>query len=364
MLFDFAVSDSPELIPALRSLWFPTHAAVRGQENGIHLAESLAEAACDTVLLTDDTSLAKHEFASQFDRVIQLDIDRPQQPAETIGESWLALFFAQTIEAISTMEPGTLLWIHCAGLNGTWDAPYALRQSLADEDDPDPPTDITPPSGNFDPKHDEPDILLGHQQAYSAQLTMLDDFLGVFLDVVRALDTPTMFSLLSTRGYPLGEHGTIGTTNSLNSESLHVPLMVRWPDGRASATRSQSLVQPGSLYQLLIRWLTADDGTVFPFSQSVLANQSQEVALSVCDQHQAIQTHAWKLIRKIGSESIQLYNKPDDRWEVNDVHDRCPRIVPELISLLDDCLSRLNEFEDTPRIVDRLNLTLDERLTT
>ncbi len=50
-------------------------------------------------------------------------------------------------------------------------------------------------------------------------------------------------------------------------------------------------------------------------------------------QTQAIQTHAWKLIRH-GSK-CELYAKPDDRWEVNDVSRRCPHIVESLAGLLD-----------------------------
>ena len=58
----------------------------------------------------------------------------------------------------------------------------------------------------------------------------------------------------------------------------------------------------------------------------------------------SIQTHAWKLIKKTSADGLsngdqlELYAKPDDRWEVNDVSRRCPKIVEALETLLDQWL--------------------------
>jgi len=35
-----------------------------------------------------------------------------------------------------------------------------------------------------------------------------------------------------------------------------------------------------------------------------------------------------------------LYGKPDDRWEVNDVADRCPEVVERLSAALDEAVLR------------------------
>ena len=35
-------------------------------------------------------------------------------------------------------------------------------------------------------------------------------------------------------------------------------------------------------------------------------------------------------------ETPRLYAKPDDRWEVNDVANRCPGVVEELQAAADD----------------------------
>ena len=53
---------------------------------------------------------------------------------------------------------------------------------------------------------------------------------------------------------------------------------------------------------------------------------------------ESLQTHAWKLIRSNGT---RLYVRPDDLWEVNDVHSRCMNITNSLEALLDAGVKRL-----------------------
>ena len=63
---------------------------------------------------------------------------------------------------------------------------------------------------------------------------------------------------------------------------------------------------------------------------------------------ESIQTHAWKLIRGNGT---RLYVRPDDVWEVNDIHSRCMDITNSLEALLDTGAERLlagSPFLDKP----------------
>lgn len=348
ILLENAISDSPDLAIALRSLWLPTHAAITragGQlDYSDHLADQLATIGVQSILLTDDSGVAQLELASCFDRIIELDAELVKNAADAAGDTWLAKFFAQTVEALRNLEPGSLLWIHCRGLNGPWDAPYEYRRQLADFEDPDPPEFVDPPQTWFYDQFDSPDIQLGYQQACAAQVLLLDELLGVMFDVFRNGDDSTLFSLLSTRGFPLGEHCLVGAPENLHGESIHVPWFVRWPDLRCQACRLQNLVQPNSIYYLLKSWFEDEDHSVQPFRTQVMPDRTTEAACSVWQNQESIQTHAWKMIRDRSDESqpaIRLYKKPDDRWEVNDVHDRCPQIVPALEILLDQCLDSL-----------------------
>jgi hypothetical protein len=49
-----------------------------------------------------------------------------------------------------------------------------------------------------------------------------------------------------------------------------------------------------------------------------------------------------------GDSPPQLYVKPDDRWEANDVASRCPQIVERLSELLSDFEQRCREGRPLP----------------
>ena len=124
-----------------------------------------------------------------------------------------------------------------------------------------------PPSLPFTAGVDDPDILLGYQQACAAQVMLIDDFRGVILELMDSDPRwkSTMFCLMATRGYPLGEHhwvgdpmlagsetsaeaSRLGQRATLHDESLHVPLMICLPDrpefNDTRAVRNASLLQP------------------------------------------------------------------------------------------------------------------------
>jgi len=192
---------------------------------------------------------------------------------------------------------------------------------------------------------------------------LLDQFLGVLLDLIDSdpFWQSTLLCFTSTRGYPLGEHGILGHNSSQKegvlsnyNESIHVPMMISMPETPEfddfRSVRNRSLQQTDLINDCLVDWF-ADDASQF-------VGQLQSLAFDVpnlCDQavviksegndHSlvSIQTHAWKLIKRVGnddsqSEQVELYAKPDDRWEVNDVSRRCPHIVEALSEILDKWL--------------------------
>jgi len=62
-----------------------------------------------------------------------------------------------------------------------------------------------------------------------------------------------------------------------------------------------------------------------------------EQANSTADSWNSIQTGNWKLIHPSDStDSAQLFAKPDDRWDMNDVSRRCADVVDELLGVDQD----------------------------
>ncbi len=81
--------------------------------------------------------------------------------------------------------------------------------------------------------------------------------------------------------------------------------------------------------------------SLLPLTQSPSTDWRRDRAISIAAGQRAIRTAAW-FLRESGSHegphdqerSYQLFGKPDDRWEVNDVANRCPEIVKLLIAAM------------------------------
>src|SRR5262249_41137734 len=138
-----------------------------------------------------------------------------------------------------------LVWIHSRGLFGPWDAPLALQESLLDPEEGDPPPfeEVQPPDLALGDLND-PDARYAISCAYAAPVMVLDgcidaidEFLSQFQGNERWLTV-----LIGSRGFALGEHGHVGGGHGrLHAETLHVPMLWRFPDRSGSLARSERL---------------------------------------------------------------------------------------------------------------------------
>lgn len=363
--------------------WAATPDPVAGLDamlTGRHPLSRKAESPADVVLsnlvatyVTDRMVLSSDEISRSFDRVVQIDADVPtESPAESFDRTATARFFAELIDWIADTDESDLFWVDFHGLTDRWDAPLAMRDAFRAEEDPEAPTLVEPPSGEFHLSSDDPDLLLGYQQAYAAQVQVFDRCLEVLMETLRAegqLDR-TLLILTGQRGYPLGEHGVVGYYRpTLHKESLHVPLLVRWPDSPWAGFRSQGLIQTCQLWDALAAWfLNQPERLSGRLTQEIVregageefdTRRSGSNVITSTDSNDSgammIATSAWKLIRGAGRK---LYVRPDDLWEFNDVHDRCRTIVDKMDAALDQAIDRLRE---TGQLND---LELDEDLLT
>ena len=252
LLCEFMVSDSPGLESVYRSYWTGRHAMDGRPADGTIMAEA-AKAGLKTILLTDEPRLAEHLLAAGFAEKILLPTEELAAPAKEIAETQIARLTQAAMEVIARQREPYLLWIHSRGMSGAWDAPLEYRNAFRDEDDPQPGDFTAPPlikkDGVFDP-----DELLRYVHAYAGQVTVMDLCLGALLDAAEEhrMAKDTLFAFTSPRGYPLGEHGQVGPVeDSLYGEVLNVPLIIRLPLGSGALTRTQELIQPGDLHDLL-----------------------------------------------------------------------------------------------------------------
>ena len=247
--------------------------------------------------------------------------------AEEWDETHAAKFFAQSIQAIEQLGDNELLWLHTRGLGNPWDAPYEFRNQFADEEDPEPTGSAQVPSLFLDEDYD-PDTLHEMQCAFAGQIVLLDQCLAVLLSVVQATAAAkqAMFVLAAPRGFPLGEHLRIGWKDAqLYHELLHVPAFIRYPDGTNALQRTHGLGEVCEISQAVVDWYGDKNVT-----DATLAH-SRKYSASFGSGDALLRTPAWLLrfedANNFSEADVELFLKPDDQNEVNNVSDRCSHVV-------------------------------------
>jgi arylsulfatase A-like enzyme len=208
---------------------------------------------------------------------------------------------------------------------------------LAPVDEPVPPF-ADPPTGPFDRSDlDAWDYL---HRTFAAVITKLDAELGhLFADLrTRELDRTAAWIVTSDFGHPLGEHGQIGLHRPwLHEELVHLPLILRLPGAEQGGRRVNGFTQPPDLSRTLLALLglTPPAGVpgfnLLPLARGEASSSREFAVMSLVLGEAAeigIRTDEWALLvptRVPEGDSPRepmLFEKPDDRWEVNDLRAR------------------------------------------
>lgn len=341
VLCEFALADATDLPTVYRSYWQGLH-AMSPHRPVPSLPEMAATRGIHCALVTDEPEIVELPGAASFSDRIVLTLPPVERPAAEVVQTQMAQLFAAAADWLQHAAEPFLLWIHARGMAGAWDAPVEFRNQYADEDDPLPPESVTPPVKRFGDSPD-PDELLGYQHAYAGQVALWDDCLGAFLQTAQA--TPgwerTLLAMTSPRGYPLGEHRWVGGSGEVvYGEQVHVPCLIRLPQDRGAAVRCHGLVQPPDLCASLSDALQLAAGDQPRWGQSLLPLAAESLpwrdrAATTAPAVQALRTPAWMLVRGQDGRR-ELFAKPDDRWEANEVANRCQEAVEQLDEALDE----------------------------
>ena len=285
-------------------------------------------------LITDDPSAVEAFPGSEVAELSTQSVERAADVADTA----FAEFCSAVVERLDAWlgdGAGSLTWVHTRGLCGPWDAPLELRAELLDEDDPPPLEDLQPPT-EMDSTAD-PDLQLLYRTAYLAQVAAIDACFGPLWHAINEVmaDRETLLVLTGSRGFALGEQGRIGTDCcQYHSNRLHLPWLLHVCDDELPRPRVAGLAQPADLFTTLLDWLglavpaSTDGLSALPHMEEGTAIP-RELAVAQGDNECALLTPDW-LLRQVGEEGPQLFAKPDDRWEHNDVAVRCREEVEQL----------------------------------
>jgi arylsulfatase A-like enzyme len=373
-LLDCCFADSAELSSVYRALWRSLHPLRPDaiDRDAPSLPRLLAKGGYQTTLITDNTDIVGDTAAGDFDECIQLDGAIAHQ-VEDASDTCLARICAAASEAIQLLgaKPAPqLVWVHSRGMYGPWDAPLELQRSLLDQEEGDPaPFDgIRPPNLALDEVHD-PDLAYAVNCAYAAQIMVLDACVDGLVERVMEVKGAGawLVVLIGCRGFGLGEHGWIGAGGGrLSAELLHVPMLWRFPDGMGALARSRCLSSHLDLGPTLLDWVGAasappavlcDGLSLLPLARDARVEWRDALLAANSAGERVVRTADWCLRRgtppitfDVTSPSVtssdsndvavELFVRPDDQLEANNVAGLCQDEVAQLSQSLDSLAER------------------------
>ena len=369
-LVEHAMADDPRpastsRLRSLRGMWDGRHVMCPRQPTdcGQLIRQCAAQGICAT-LVCDDAEVAKYSGEIGFARIRTLPQQGPATPAIDEFATRFGQLIAAAIDELVEMPSRSLLWIQASTLLHAWDAPSQLCAELLDEDDPHPPEQLPAPHIELDSQVD-PDLAWGWSVRYAAELRAIDACLAVLLSAVHEAPqvSAPLLLLTATHGYPLGEHHIVGLAenSSLHSELVHVPHFVRYPDGYRAMQRDQRLCQSATVYSTLAEWLEMAPSSTNLGAYSLSGPSATRAVAQLGDQW-ALRTPAWYALVQgdIEQGDIQMYVKPDDRFDFNDVSQLCVDEAQSIRHELTEfaAAAQREQLDSLPPLPDELCLTM------
>ena len=208
------------------------------------------------------------------------------------------------------------------------------------------------------------------RRTYAGTVTLVDHWLGVLFEAMDRLGrrNDTLLIFTSDQGEPLGEHGIVRRFRPwLYEELIHTPLIVRMPQARYGGVRHQAIVQAVDLLPTIVSALglplLGDDPApihghdLLPLIRGEQTKVRDYACLGMDVAEFAIRTHLWHLVVPLESDpdeprSPELFRKPEDRWDQNNVIEQHPEVADQL----ELTLRRFVEFLGREGIVERPSL--------
>jgi arylsulfatase A-like enzyme len=217
---------------------------------------------------------------------------------------------------------------------------------------PHPPAQLPPGDDSFDRL----------QFTYAAVVTYVDAQIGWLIDKLRpgGLLDQIMLVVTASSALSLGEHGWIGRQRAWqHEEAVHLPLLLRFPKGEQAGWRIGALTQSIDIVPTLMDYLELAPAPLPGRSlRPLIAHEVNEVHEHIASGDRvgdsvewSLRTLEWALLLPLAGPAgdpqrlPQLYVKPDDRWEVNNVYQH----HPELVEQMEKTLRAREEASKEPR---------------
>lgn len=221
------------------------------------------------------------------------------------------------------MRDNLFLWVDCFDPHEPWDPPSPYNRMYTDP--------------NYDGKdiiHPIPGLVDGYLTAeelhhikmlYAGKVTLCDHWVGVFLEKVKEMGffDNSLIIFTTDHGEPFGEHGYIKKAMpGLYEELVHIPLMIRHPDGLGSGKRFDTMVETTEIFPTILDFFHVRQPPRI-HGQSLLPLMAGEVK-SIRDyaymghfkRNWRISNQEWTFILNFDKDKgNELYNRRDDPGE-------------------------------------------------
>lgn len=254
--FERCLSPSTWTLPSFASLFTARHEITHGLNSpGVLDAGQpfLVESVADSFITVNFNGGCWMQFQSGFQRGFDIVREggyfgeRKTVNAKSLLEGALAL--------LETAEfPATFLFLHTFQVH----TPYAPPADLLRRLDPTHPAlasgifPVEPPSITASLSEKE-----HYFRLYQAGVSVLDRETSRFFSGLKrtGLNAQTMFILFGDHGEAFGKHGIWEHGSSLFEEQVHVPLLIRFPDGRFAGKKVAGPVSLLDVFPTLLDWL-------------------------------------------------------------------------------------------------------------
>jgi arylsulfatase A-like enzyme len=226
--------------------------------------------------------------------------------------------FALVIDSFDAHEP--------------WDAPRRIKDLYG------------PPSARLEPIQPFPTpsakyaaldlnqgVLRRMRQLYAAEVTLVDAWLGHFLDRLANLGLAqnTLVVLISDHGVLLGEYGWVGKRyDEIHEELSHVPFLIRHPAGKAAGQASRYFASTHDIGPTVLAALGQetpghmDGADLTPLLDGRPPAQARTYHTASYNDHVASSDGRWRLIADNQGRRKRLYSLRNERLNVASSYQR------------------------------------------
>ncbi len=205
------------------------------------------------------------------------------------------------------------------------------------------------------------------QIIYDHEILFMDWCIGILFDNMKKLGLfdNTLIVAIGDHGELFGDHGRIGHGQFLYQGDIHVPLMVRYPQGEIAPAVRDEFVQPIDLMPLILDRLNlplpsgAQGSPLEMISHPILAEVYPLEADSPAGHWQALIDNGLKLLFNTKG-SHELYDLIQDPREEHNLAASNPDKLHEMIAKLLTHLENLPRPEGSPAPIEIDDATLQE----